>query len=299
VAEAAVSGEVPAATLAAEQVAAVRDAPDRRLALLQAAYASPPDGAIDPRYGRAAQAFQAWQVRRGLLNPPSHPRPGSAWWRAANERLLLDTLEVRLRVLGHPGPSSSPAVDAGLEFVAEPTPSTWYRAHNLTIVRAFLDHRHLAEQENRVERFFLNLVLARVLYAHALVASPRLALGRLRAMAPRLGDPRRDLTGIFLSVRRVLPDVYPAEGELDEYLDAEHTLGRLLDVGVIVPRLEPLYAWSAEELGVPALAGLVQGPTPTYAWDPEDRAPWAPQPTLLVRAVRRALPPPGGGAGRR
>jgi hypothetical protein len=64
-----------------------------------------------------------------------------------------------------------------VDFARHPSPRTWYLAHNVTIVTAYLDHRDLAEHENRVERFFINLVLVRVLYAHALVASPRLALG--------------------------------------------------------------------------------------------------------------------------
>ena len=117
---------------------------------------------------------------------------------------------------------------------------TWYLAHNVTIVRAYLDHRDLAERENRIERFFINLVLVRVLYAHALVAAPRLALAWMAPFARWLGDPRRDATGMFLSVSRVLPDIYPLTGELDDYIAAEHPLGRLLDLGVIVPRLNEL-----------------------------------------------------------
>ena len=69
-------------------------------------------------------------------------------------------------------------------------------------------------------------------------------------------------------------------------------MGRLLDLGVIVPRLTELYRWAADELRIPGLTDLVSGTTPSYAWDPLDRAPWAPPPTHLVRAVRRALPPP-------
>ncbi len=57
------------------------------------------------------------------------------------------------------------------------------------MVAAYLDHRALAEAENEAERFFLNVVLCRVLYAHALVAAPRLSLGPLRPLAPLLGDP--------------------------------------------------------------------------------------------------------------
>ena len=100
-----------------------------------------------------------------------------------NERLLRDTCEARSRVLGHPGPASSPSVEPSVRFARQPSPRTWYLAHNVTIVSAYLDHRDLAERENRVERFFINLVLVRVLYAHALVAAPRLALAWLAPTA--------------------------------------------------------------------------------------------------------------------
>jgi hypothetical protein len=100
------------------------------------------------------------------------------------------------------------------------------------------------------------------------------------------------MTGMFLSVSRVLPDVYPLDGDLDDYIAAEHAVGRLLDLGVIMPRLTELYRWSAAELRIPDVADLVSHATPAYAWDPDDREPWAPPPKRIVRAVRRALPPP-------
>jgi hypothetical protein len=164
----------PAATIAAQRVDAVRDDPAGRLALLQAAYAPPPGSApMHLRYRRAALAFLSWQLRRGLLNPLDDQRPGSPWWRAVNERLLRDTYEARARLLGHPGPASSPSVEPSVRFARQPSPRAWYLAHNVTIVSAYLDHSDLAERENRIERFFINLVLVRVLYAHALVAAPR------------------------------------------------------------------------------------------------------------------------------
>ena len=99
------------------------------------------------------------------------------------------------------------------------------------------------------------------------------------------------MTGIFLSVSRVLPDVYPLEGQLDDYIANEHTVGRLLDLGVIGPRIDELYRWSADELQIPELADLVREGVPAYAWDPDDRQSWTPRPTLLVRTMRRVLPP--------
>ena len=64
-----------------------------------------------------------------------------------------------------------------------------------------------------------------------------------------LGDPRVGMTGIFLSLSRVLPDSYPLEDDLNRYVSAEHSLGHLLDVGIIVPRLDRLYDWSAASSG--------------------------------------------------
>jgi hypothetical protein len=192
------------------QVAAARDDPAARLALIARTYYGPTGRA--PRhlpFRRAALSFMRWQARRGLLNPLDASPPGSVWWRAMNERLLRDGCEAIALVGGLPGEPSSQAVQLWLEFVVTPTPSHWYRAHNASIVAGYLEHEGLAEEESAPERFFMNVVLARVLYAHALVAAPRLALGRLAGLARTLGDPRLGMAGAFLSLRRVVPNRYP------------------------------------------------------------------------------------------
>ncbi|EID16370.1 hypothetical protein MXEN_04598 [Mycobacterium xenopi RIVM700367] len=78
-----------------------------------------------------------------------------------------------------------------------------------------------------MERFFINLVLVRVLYTHALVAAPRLALGWLAPAGRLLGDPRLGITGIFLSLSRVLPDRYPLGEHVTTFVEAEHGFGHL------------------------------------------------------------------------
>ena len=130
----------------------------------------------------------------------------------------------------------------------------------------------------------------RVFYAHALVAAPRLALGRLAVAGRPLGDPRLDMTGIFLSLSRVLPDRYPLGDDLAPYIKAEHGLAHALDVGVILPRLQSLYDWSARELALPDLRQLLRGETPCYAWSPDDQQPWLPAPSRSARLARRLLP---------
>ena len=247
-----------AAAVAAAKVAAVRDDPAARLALASATYRGPTGDA--PRhlpFRRAAMSFMRWEARRGVLNALGAKPPGSPWWRALNERLLGDGCEAVARAGGRGGAASSATIALWDEFVRQPTARSWYRAHNASIVGAYLDHRDLAERESRTERFFLNVVLLRVLYAHALVAAPRLALGPLSPLARPLGDPRLGMAGAFLSLGRVLPNRYPVETDLEDLLADEHGFGRLLDYAVIQPRLGRLYRWSAGELQQPLVAELV------------------------------------------
>jgi hypothetical protein len=276
------------------QVAAVRDDPAARLALISWVFHGPTGRA--PRhlpFRRAALSFMRWQAGRGLLDPLDASPPGSAWWRAVNERLLQDGCETVALLAGLPGEPSSQAVGLWLEFAASPTGRNWYRAHNASIVGAYLEHRSLADAESAPERFFMNVALVRVLYAHALVAAPRLALGRFAPLGRLLGDPRLGMAGAFLSLGRVLPDRYPLDQDLERYLADERRLGRVLDYAVIVPRLQRLYEWSAQELAEPRLLELVRDGSPIYAWPFEEREVWrSPQMPFAARALARITRPP-------
>jgi hypothetical protein len=264
-----------ALAFAGAQVAAVRDDPAARLALMARVFHGPTGRA--PRhlpFRRAALSFMRWQARRGVLNALDASPPGSVWWRAVNERLLRDGCETVALLGGLGGEPSSQAVRLWLEFGARPTGRNWYRAHNASIVAGYLEHRKLAEAEGEPERFFMNVALARVLYAHALGAAPRLALGRLAPFGRVLGDPRLGMAGAFLSLRRVLPNRYPLALDVERYIADEQRLGRMLDYAVIVPRLQCLYEWSAEELDEPRISELVRDGNPIYAWPFEQRHVW-------------------------
>jgi hypothetical protein len=281
---------VPAAERAERRVAAVRDDPAARVALMGRIFRGPTGRA--PRhlpFRRAALSFMRWQQRRGVLAPLDADPPGSVWWRAVNERLLRDGCETIALLEDDAGAApSSNAVRLWLDFAAHPTGRRWYRAHNASIVGGYLEHRTLAEREGPAERFFLNVALVRVLYAHALVGAPRLALGPSAPLGRILGDPRLGMAGAFLSLGRVLPDRYPLDERVEHYIDQEHGLVRMLDYAVIVPRLQRLYAWSATELDEPALLDLVHDGAPTYAWPRERRDVWRPRATSpAARALRR------------
>src|ERR671910_2966848 len=145
------------------RVAAAPHDPEARVALLARTYHGPPGRA--PRhlpFRRAALSFMRWQMKRGLLNPLDGSPPGSMWWREVNERLLRDGCEAVALVGGLTGERSSRAVRLWLEFIARPTGRNWYRAHNASIVGAYLEHRELTEAESTAERFFMNVALGRV-----------------------------------------------------------------------------------------------------------------------------------------
>jgi hypothetical protein len=287
------SHDPEALAFAQAQVAAVENDPALRLALMARLFHGPTGRA--PRhvpFRSAALSFMRWQAERGVLNRVDASPPGSVWWRAMNERLLRDGCEAVGLLRGLAGEPSSHAVRLWLEFGATPTGSHWYRAHNASIVGGYLEHRDLAEAENSPERFFMNVALVRVLYAHVLVGAPHLALGRLAPLGRTLGDPRLGMAGLFLSLGRVVPNRYPLSLEVERYIADEHRLGRILDYAVIVPRLQRLYEWSAWNLDEPRLLELVRDGNPVYAWPFERRKVWRspnlPPAARLLRSITRA-----------
>jgi hypothetical protein len=283
------SHQVGAMALAEARVAAVRDDPAARVALMARLFRGPTGHA--PRhvpFRLAAVSFMRWQAERGVLNAIDASPPGSEWWRAMNDHLLRDGCEAIELLGGAGGEPSSRAVELWLEFSERPTGGNWYRAHNASVVAGYLEHRNIAELESAAERFFMNVSLVRVLYAHALVGAPSLALGRLAPLGRVLGDPRFGMAGAFLSLRRVVPNRYPLAYEVEQYIAGEQRLGRMLDYAVIVPRLQRLYEWSARNLDEPRLLELVCDGHPIYAWPYEQRHVWrSPSMPLAARVLER------------
>jgi hypothetical protein len=260
---------------AAAMVAAVRDDPARRLELAARFYDRRTGRVSIRAYRRAEMAFMRWQVKRGVLAAPGADRPGSPWWRAINEGLLRDAWQAELLVSGQAGGATQPSVACWVAFLRRPSAEAWYRAHNASIVAGYLAHRDLSAQEHPLERFFMDVALIRVLYAHSLLTAPRLALGRLAPAGRLLADPRWRGADVFLSLDPVLPDRYPLDGlSVHEILNAENYLGRLIDYGVILPRIRALYAHAAAELNEPRLLDLLHDGWPAYAWPYDERHVW-------------------------
>jgi hypothetical protein len=107
------------------------------------------------------------------------------------------------------------------------------------------------------------------------------------------------MAGIFLHLSRVLPHEYPLRGSVESYLRDELRFGRLLDFGVISPRLQQIYQWSAHELAAPGLLDFARDGAMTYAWSFEDRSVWQPPKSFILQMTQRALPPERRGRGAR
>lgn len=217
---------IDAAEFAARKVSAVRDDPVARLALVHSTY----EDAIPARrlpYRRAAISFMQWEVRRGVL--ARDRRLGRV--RPEAERASL--------VSGPPMaasslPTSTTAIWPRLRPGGSGSSSTWSCCGCCTRTR-WSPRR----------------------------AAPRLAIGKLAPLGRLLGDPRLGMAGIFLSLRRVVPNRYPLADEVERYVGEENGLGRTLDYTVIRPRPQRLYEWSAAELEEPRAATLISAGTPS------------------------------------
>ncbi|MET8331790.1 hypothetical protein [Streptomyces sp. NPDC005181] len=250
----------------------MRDEAAERYALAQEFYRI----ATGPRhqYGRAELSFMSWSLARGVLAPETSDPPGSPWWRAVNERLLRDKTEAHLLSAEATGTASARSVEYWVDFIRTPEPGRWYRAHNASIVAGYLQHEDLAATEPQVERFMMNVALLRVLFTHAMLVQPRLALGRLAALGPLMADPRHRTVQMFLDLGRSFPPEYPVATPIEETILDEHALARMLDYGLIAPRLPALYEFSAASLDQPRLTALLDDGVPAYAWPHADRQIW-------------------------
>ncbi len=208
--------------------------------------------------------------------------PGGA---LVNEGLLADAWEADQLVSGGLGAPTRPSVARWVSFLHRPSGQSWYRAHNASVVTGYLAQRDLAQAEHPLERFFMDVALLRVLFAECMLSDPRTALGRFAAVGRPLADPRWRGADVFLSLHNILPVQYPLDGlTIEEILDAENHLGRLLDYGVILPHVRAVYEHAATALNAPELLDMLRDGAPVYAWPYDARAVWTT--TRTPRAIR-------------
>ncbi len=217
-------------------------------------------------FGASEINFLQWEVVRGVLNPiDGTPNAGSSWWRNVNADFLY---HAELGGLAHeqgvPAAALPTAAQAWMAYIAQPSPKSWYRAHNSSIVAGYLARLPEALVEQRPEQLFMNVVLYRLLYAQGLVEG--IEMGRLGEL---LANP--DLPSVDVLVH--LPDFYPHDYPLTA-ADARHIMHRghsveelatiLLDDVVIMPHLTSLYGEAAGWAGYPDLTRYLIDGEPVY-----------------------------------
>jgi len=154
------------------RVDAVGDDPQARLRLRQAWYDRFGGGEpLDPLgFGTSEIEFMKWEVERGVLDAINATRPGSPWWRKVNGSLLYYAeLAGLVFEAGLTHELVAEETRAWLDFLQTRSSRHWYRAHNSSIVRGYLDSLAEARAETLNEQFLMNEVLYRLLFAEALV----------------------------------------------------------------------------------------------------------------------------------
>ena len=149
-------------------------------------------------FGQGQVDFTQWEVRRGALDPET----GSPWWRAVNGQLIRDMLEARyLHVAGLSNcAGSNEAVDTWLAYLAQPSPQSWYLAHNRSIVLGYLAYEDLAREESFTEQTVMVNTLFRVTLADQMVTSEE-------ALPSVASDPR----GLAVALITLVPTIYPTD----------------------------------------------------------------------------------------
>lgn len=255
---------------ARDAVDAVADNPQARLEMRRGFYQKyPGPSRIGPGLGASELAFMGWEIERGVLEPLS--RGGSPWWRAVNTRLIYNAeLASLIRQHGVAEAIGSTAATAWLDYIDNPSPMSWYRAHNRSIVDGYLDAADLAHAEPWSERVFVNVVLYRLLYAQGLVEGVDLGeLGKI------LSDPADPSVDVLVHIPAFYPRHYPlSRHEVKDLLQRGHSCSDELAAGFddlfVIPQLQALYDNAEQWLGQPGLAELIDNGRPCY---PADLAP--------------------------
>ena len=241
---------------AQKSVQAVHDDPMGRLTLQQNFYRQygKADSYQEYGLGQSKIDFMQWEIDRGVLNSLTAAQPGSPWWRAVNEQLLLDTEVARLIFESNQTIVNLPkTVRSWLRFLAQPSPKSWYRAHNTSIANGYLKFTALAKKECQTEQLFINSVLYRVLYAQAMIEDKTIFVNTGRWIA----NPRLPSIKTIVNIHTLYPTAYPLTKDDILNLHDKTSAIKALDTQIILPQAKALYTAAARWLALPTLLSLL------------------------------------------
>ena len=225
--------------------ASIADYPEKRLAVRQAFYQQYgfPDK-YGLNYGDSEIAFLQWEIKRGVLNAMDDPtQAGSPWWRDVNLNFIFySELAGKMKAANVVNPEAPVPVQKWLTYISNPRSTTWYRAHNTSILAGFQLYIDDAKQENSIEQEFLNITLYRLLFAQALVEDATI-FGDIGALA---ADPELFAVKFITSLPDFYPPHYPLTAADQPVIEGkEHTfqdrLVYVMDQEIILPHIFKLY----------------------------------------------------------
>ncbi|MEP7107020.1 MAG: FAD-dependent oxidoreductase [Ferruginibacter sp.] len=219
-------------------------------------------------FGQSEIAFMQWELNRGVLNPIDDTiKKGSRWWRSMNLDLCY---YAELASLYFDGGISSEGEKNGvlkwIDYLKDPSPKTWYRAHNASIATGYLQFIHLANEEEKSEQIFVNEVLIRLLFAQSMVEGEDFAFGKFGEL---FADPDGNSVHDIIALPEFYPDTYPLSETDTDYVEykSKGFLDRaaaFFDQVIIGWHLKKLYSLSEEWLGVETLSEFIKDGKPDY-----------------------------------
>ena len=217
-------------------------------------------------FGNSEIAFMKWENDRVIRSPDANTQ-GSEWWNAVNLWFIyLSELGVKAKEANIPKSALPIPAQFWIDFIENPSDSTWYRAHNSSIIDGYLKYPLLAKKENESEQVLINIVLYRLLFAQAMVEGKDFAFGRLGKI---FANPRGTAVNLITQFEYFYPTNYPMSAE-----DKRHLLGQSHDLGVfgmkflddviIEPEFAQLYQEASEWNQQPQLLKLLVENKPAY-----------------------------------
>jgi hypothetical protein len=210
--------------------------------------------------GRSELDFLRWEIKRGVLNSLDDPRqPGSKWWRDVNLQFIIIS-ETAAEI--YEGKNATEPVtheiQLWLDYIQNRTGISWYRAHNGTILKGYLNCIAQANEESVYERIFMNEVLYRVLFAQAMEEDDSFIKGLGKIVA----NPMFQAVDIITNIPAFYPDDYPLSERdikfvMHEGRSLDADLEYIFDRVLILPNLKKLYEQAAKWLGNPELLSLI------------------------------------------
>ena len=104
-------------------------------------------------------------------------------------------------------------------FLNNPSPKSWYRAHNASIFTAAKEFRHNSSKENLISAWFLNPVLYRLMFAQAILEDPIFATEVIESGIDSLTDEIKNefLKHLINKIEKELEEKYT--GDLSKDLE--------------------------------------------------------------------------------